>query len=53
MGLTPFHVAVQVRDIPEARHFYGSSLGFPEGRSADSWVDFNMFGHHVLFGPLR
>ena len=28
--LTPFHVAVQVRDIAEAREFYGRKLGFPE-----------------------
>jgi extradiol dioxygenase family protein len=48
MALTPFHVAVQVRDIPEARNFYGARLGFPEGRSADHWVDFNMFGHQFV-----
>ncbi len=48
MGLTPFHVAVQVRDIPEARNFYGARLGFPEGRSTDHWVDFNMFGHQFV-----
>jgi extradiol dioxygenase family protein len=29
MALTPFHVAVQVRDIPEARAFYGGVLGVP------------------------
>ncbi len=58
MGLTPFHVAVQVRDIAEARDFYGARLGFPEGRSTDHWVDFNMFGHQFVthlnpaLGPL-
>ena len=46
--LTPFHVAVQVRDIPEARHFYGDVLGCPEGRSSDSWVDFNLYGHQFV-----
>ena len=46
--LTPFHLAVQVRDIPEARDFYGSKLGLSEGRSADTWVDWNMFGHQVV-----
>jgi hypothetical protein len=46
--LTPFHVAVQVRDIPEAREFYGTKLGFPEGRSAEHWVDFDMFGHQFV-----
>ena len=46
--LTPFHVAVQVRDIDEARDFYGRKLGFPEGRSTDHWIDFDMFGHQFV-----
>lgn len=48
MALTPFHVAVQVRDIDEARAFYGRGLGFPEGRSDTGWIDFNMFGHQFV-----
>jgi extradiol dioxygenase family protein len=48
MVLTPFHVAVQVRDIAEARLFYGQILGCAEGRSEDSWVDFNLFGHQFV-----
>ena len=48
MSLTPFHIAVQVRDIAEAREFYGSGLGLPEGRSSDHWIDFNMFGHQFV-----
>ena len=48
MKLTPFHVAVQVRDIEEARHFYGQLLGCEEGRSDASWVDFNLFGHQFV-----
>ena len=48
MQLTPFHVAVQVRDIAEARHFYGELLGLREGRSAEHWVDFDMFGHQFV-----
>jgi uncharacterized protein len=46
--LTPFHVAMQVRDIDEARDFYGRKLGFPEGRSTDQWIDFDMFGHQFV-----
>ena len=46
--LTPFHVAIQVRDIAEAREFYGGLLGCPEGRSAPTWVDFNLFGHQLV-----
>lgn len=44
----PFHLAVQVRDIDEARKFYGDFLGCPEGRSSDSWVDFNLYGHQFV-----
>jgi len=47
-GLTPFHVAFPVHDIAEARRFYGGVLGCPEGRSAESWVDFNLFGHQIV-----
>ena len=46
--LTPFHLAVQVRDIAEAREFYGNKLGFSEGRSAETWIDWNMYGHQVV-----
>jgi len=46
--LTPFHVALQVRDIAEARRFYGGILGCPEGRSAPEWVDFNLYGHQLV-----
>lgn len=46
--LTPFHIAVQVRDIAEARTFYRDTLGCVEGRSAPSWVDFNLFGHQFV-----
>ncbi len=54
-SLTPFHVAIQVRDLGEARAFYGGLLGCPEGRSSDAWVDFDFFGHqlvcHVVESP--
>ncbi|WP_020591721.1 VOC family protein [Kiloniella laminariae] len=46
--LTPFHIAVAVRDIDEAREFYGKKMGFAEGRSSDHWIDFNMYGHQFV-----
>ncbi|MGO9514524.1 MAG: VOC family protein [Steroidobacteraceae bacterium] len=46
--LTPFHVAVQVRDIAEARCFYKDVLGCAEGRSDAHWVDFNLYGHQFV-----
>ena len=48
MALTPFHVAVPVRDLDEARRFYGGVLGCPEGRSAPDWIDFDLFGHQFV-----
>jgi extradiol dioxygenase family protein len=48
MPLTPFHLAIQVRDIPEARAFYGEQLGLPEGRSGETWIDFDLFGHQLV-----
>ena len=48
MTLTPFHLAIQVRDIDEARDFYGVKMGLPEGRSAQEWIDFNLFGHQLV-----
>lgn len=48
MKLTPFHIAVPVRDLDEARAFYTGVLGCSEGRSADTWADFNLFGHQFV-----
>ena len=48
MPLTPFHLAIQVRDIDEARDFYGVKMGLLEGRSAQEWIDFNLFGHQLV-----
>ena len=46
--LQPFHLAFPVRDLAEARHFYGERMGCPEGRSSDEWIDFNLFGHQIV-----
>jgi hypothetical protein len=48
MTLTPFHLAIQVRDIDEAREFYGKKLGLSEGRSSVDWIDFDLFGHQLV-----
>lgn len=48
MTIRPFHLAFPVRDIAEARAFYGGVLGLPEGRSSDTWIDFNLYGHQVV-----
>lgn len=46
--LTPFHIAVQVRNIAEARRFYKDVLGCSEGRSHEEWVDFDLYGHQFV-----
>ena len=49
MQTTPlFHLAFPVHDLAQSRAFYGDLLGCPEGRSSESWVDFNFFGHQVV-----
>jgi uncharacterized protein len=45
--LTPFHLAYHVTDLDEARAFYGGTLGCDEGRSTETWVDFDFFGHQI------
>ena len=43
-----FHLAVPVDDLDQARAFYGGVLGLAQGRSADSWVDWDFYGHQVV-----
>ena len=47
-NLPPFHLAFPVRDLEEARAFYGVKLGCPEGRSSPEWIDFNFYGHQIV-----
>jgi extradiol dioxygenase family protein len=43
-----FHLAVPVDDLDAARRFYGEVLGLSQGRSAETWVDWNLYGHQVV-----
>lgn len=43
-----FHLAFPVDDLDAARHFYGVVLGCPEGRSAEHWIDFDLYGHQIV-----
>jgi hypothetical protein len=46
---SPFHLAIPVRSIPEARDFYGGILGLAEGRrSGDKWQDYSLYGHQIV-----
>lgn len=51
-----FHFAFNVTELQEARRFYGGILGCQEGRSTDTWVDFDFFNHQIslhLGEPLK
>ena len=42
-----FHLSFNVPDLNVARQFYSGVLGCTEGRSTDTWVDFDFFGHQL------
>jgi extradiol dioxygenase family protein len=46
--LFPFHLAIPVHDLAEARCFYGELFQCREGRSSNEWVDFDFFGHQLV-----
>ena len=48
MSLPPFHLAFPVDDLAAARRFYGGLLGCPAGRSAEEWIDFDLYGHQIV-----
>jgi extradiol dioxygenase family protein len=47
-AMHPFHLAFPVTSLAKARSFYGALLGCPEGRSSDSWIDFDLYGHQIV-----
>lgn len=46
--MAPFHLAFPVHDLDAARLFYTKVLGCSEGRSADTWIDFDLYGHQIV-----
>ncbi|WP_422361008.1 VOC family protein [Reichenbachiella sp.] len=42
-----FHYAFKVKDVESTRQFYVNILGCEEGRSTETWIDFNFFGHQL------
>ena len=48
MTIRPFHLAFPVHDLHAARAFYAGTLGCAEGRSSDTWIDFDLFGHQIV-----
>ena len=44
----PFHIAFPVDNLEAARDFYGGLLSCEEGRSSETWIDFNLYGHQIV-----
>lgn len=42
-----FHYAFHVTSLEETRAFYTNILGCIEGRSTETWVDFDFYGHQL------
>jgi extradiol dioxygenase family protein len=45
--MAAFHFAFKVKDIASTRKFYIDILGCQEGRSTESWIDFNFFDNQL------
>ena len=45
--MSSFHLAFKVNDIASTREFYVDTLGCLEGRSTETWIDFNFFDHQL------
>ena len=43
-----FHLAMPVDDLTAARQFYGEVLGLEQGRSSETWIDWNLRGHQFV-----
>ncbi len=49
MSTTIFHLAYPVKNKEITREFYRDILKCEQGREADTWIDFDFFGHQVSF----
>ncbi len=48
MSVSPFHLAIPVRDLEEARRFYTTVFDCPIGReSPGEWIDLDFYGHQL------
>lgn len=45
--MNPFHYAFKIKDILSTREFYVDILGCKEGRSTETWIDFDFFGNQL------
>ena len=46
--MNPFHLAIPVHNLAEAKAFYGGVMGLTEGRSSQKWQDYSLYGHQLV-----
>lgn len=46
--LSPFHLAIPVKDLAETLAFYEELLECSRGRESNDWVDLNFLGHQLV-----
>ncbi|MAJ51220.1 MAG: glyoxalase [Flammeovirgaceae bacterium] len=52
-NLSPFHLAIPVKNLIAARTFYRDIIQCTEGRSDTHWVDFNFYGHQLVIHEIK
>lgn len=48
MSVSPFHLAIPVKELNQTKDFYIHVLECEQGRSSDVWQDLNFFGHQLV-----
>ena len=46
---TIFHLAYPIKNKEDTRLFYSELIGCKQGREAETWIDFDFYGHQVSF----
>jgi len=46
---TIFHLAYPIKNKEDTRRFYSELVGCKQGREAETWIDFDFYGHQVSF----
>lgn len=46
---TAFHMSLPCLSVKETKNFYANIIGASMGRSSQTWVDVNLYGHQLTF----